>query len=293
MRQSENPNNKKNSKDDDDDDDEEVGISKIQVPRQKHIPVSKSQLLDAILSNMLHQDTAHHFRLLTSCLDSILHAEHKSILEEMRSDYHLTNAVQTQEDEDPLVPETRVVANGNNSNYANDDILQTGNGNGKVYQDIQLQPQKSMLSEYALSLGSLLRSLDITPNNDSDTGSRVTIATRFQRAFMQLLSNAQFEELSARDLTLTSALNTDYLLTLPIYVDWEKAYESNAIIFRRGYATEKQNGLLIVEKLDYLQSRLLQTIFFVISKPLAKLGSKISEVTFLWWFRHLPLLISE
>ncbi|AES67958.1 uncharacterized protein [Medicago truncatula] len=279
VRQSENPNNKKNSKDDDDDDDEEVGISKIQVPRQKHIPVSKSQLLDAILSNMLHQDTAHHFRLLTSCLDSILHAEHKSILEEMRSDYHLTNAVQTQEDEDPLVPETRVVANGNNSNYANDDILQTGNGNGKVYQDIQLQPQKSMLSEYALSLGSLLRSLDITPNNDSDTGSRVTIATRFQRAFMQLLSNAQFEELSARDLTLTSALNTDYLLTLPIYVDWEKAYESNAIIFRRGYATEKQNGLLIVEKLDYLQSRLLQTIFFVISKPLAKLGSKISEVS--------------
>jgi len=62
-RRSENPNNKKNSKEDDD---EEVGISKIQVPRQKHIPVSKSQLLDAILSKMLHQDTAHHFRLLTS-----------------------------------------------------------------------------------------------------------------------------------------------------------------------------------------------------------------------------------
>jgi len=49
---------------------------------------------------------------------------------------------------------------------------------------------------------------------------------------MKLLSNAQFEELSARDLMLTSALNTDYLLTLPIYVDWKRAYESNAIIFR-------------------------------------------------------------
>lgn len=106
------------------------------------------------------------------CLDSILHAEHKTILEEMRSDYHLTDAVQTQKDDDPIVPETQVVTNGNNSIYANDDILQTGNGNGKIYQDIQLQPQKSMLSEYALSLGSLLRSLDITPNNDSDTGSR-------------------------------------------------------------------------------------------------------------------------
>ncbi|XP_058780348.1 uncharacterized protein LOC131653994 isoform X2 [Vicia villosa] len=233
--------------------------SKIQVPRQKHIPVSKSQLLDAILSIMLHQDAAHHFRLLTSCLDSILHAEHKTILEEMRSDYHLTDSLQTQ-DQDI-------------SNYAN-------NGNGNVYQEDmqQLQSQKSMLSDYALNLGTLLRSFDPTPDNDYDRGSRVTVATRFQRAFMQLLADAQFEELSARDLMLTSALNTDYLLTLPIYVDWEKAYESNAIIFRRGYATEKQNGLLIVEKLDYLQSKLLETIFSLVSKPLAKLGTKISEL---------------
>ncbi|CAI8611753.1 unnamed protein product [Vicia faba] len=224
--------------------------SKIQVPRQKHIPVSKSQLLDAILSIMLHQDAAHHFRLLTSCLDSILHAEHKTILEEMRSDYHLSNSLLTQDDH-PLVYH---------------DHMQ------------QLQPQNSVLSDYALNLRNLLRSLDPTPNNNYDRSSRVTIATRFQRAFMQLLSDAQFEELSARDLMLTSALNTDYLLTLPIYVDWEKAYESNAIIFRRGYATEKQNGLLIVEKLDYLQSKLLETIFSLISKPLAKLGTRISEL---------------
>ena len=61
---------------------------------------------------------------------------------------------------------------------------------------------------------------------------RVAVATQFQRAFMQLLYDAQFEELSARDLMLTSALNTDYLLTLPIYVDWKKASESNAIIFK-------------------------------------------------------------
>lgn len=49
---------------------------------------------------------------------------------------------------------------------------------------------------------------------------------------MQLLNDAQFEELSVRDLMLTNALNTDYLLTLPIYVDWKRASESNAIIFR-------------------------------------------------------------
>lgn len=58
------------------------------------------------------------------------------------------------------------------------------------------------------------------------------MATRFQRAFMQLLCNAQFEELSASDLMLTSTLNTDYLLTLPVYVDWERASKANAIIYR-------------------------------------------------------------
>lgn len=62
--------------------------------------------------------------------------------------------------------------------------------------------------------------------------SEVATATRFQRSFMKLLQDAQFEELSVRDLMLTSALNSDYLLTLPIYVDWKRASESNAIIFR-------------------------------------------------------------
>ncbi|XP_027339738.1 uncharacterized protein LOC113853530 isoform X2 [Abrus precatorius] len=250
---------------DHDDDEEEVGISKIQVPRQKHIPVSKSQLLDAILSIIFHQrhDDAHHFRLLTSCLDSILHAEHKSILEEMRSDYHLSNS--------------QVLPNGKDSDLFSNGIL--GIEDGKLYEEMhQDQLEKPMLSYRGLDLASLLQSLDIASKKGYDRGSRVTIATRFQHAFMQLLSDAQFEELSARDLMLTSALNTDYLLTLPVYVDWKRAYESNAIIFRRGYATEKQKGLLIVEKLDYLQSKLLRRIFFVISKPLTKLGTWISEL---------------
>ncbi|KAG4955271.1 hypothetical protein JHK82_040971 [Glycine max] len=47
----------------------------------------------------------------------------------------------------------------------------------------------------------------------------------------------------------------------------------------RGYATEKQKGLLlIVEKLDYLQSKLLRRTFFSISKPLTKLGTWMSEI---------------
>ncbi|XP_039134746.1 uncharacterized protein LOC120272072 isoform X2 [Dioscorea cayenensis subsp. rotundata] len=76
---------------------------------------------------------------------------------------------------------------------------------------------------------------------------------------------------------LTYALNNDYLLTLPIYVDWKKASKSNAIIFRRGYATERQKGLLLVEKLDFLQSKLLQGIFFSLSRPLKKIGGWINE----------------
>jgi hypothetical protein len=67
-------------------------------------------------------------------------------------------------------------------------------------------------------------------------GKRAAFTTQFHRSFMNLLRNAQFEELSVQDLLLTYALNTDYLLTLPIYVDWKKAAQSNAIIFRSSFS---------------------------------------------------------
>lgn len=41
---------------------------------------------------------------------------------------------------------------------------------------------------------------------------------------------------------------------------------------RRGYSTESHKGLLLVEKLDYLQSKLLQNIFLSLSKPLMHQG---------------------
>ena len=53
----------------DGDEDEEVGISKLQVPRQKYIPVSKSDLLDSIVSMMFKSDDPDdilHFRRLAS-----------------------------------------------------------------------------------------------------------------------------------------------------------------------------------------------------------------------------------
>ncbi|XP_040999934.1 uncharacterized protein LOC121246027 isoform X8 [Juglans microcarpa x Juglans regia] len=260
---------------------EGISISKLQVPRQKYISVSKAELLDAIVSMMFESqkdgDDSHEFLLLSSCLDSIVHAEHKIILEEMRTDYFFAHSTGKEEtfNEGSDSSYRQSVTNEEELDNAGDGINGVGSLEGYENEDIELDTPISFI--HGLDLRNLLGSLDKNVKKYSDSGSRVAIATRFQRDFMQLLYNAQFEELSARDLMLTSALNTDYLLTLPIYVDWKKASESNAIIFRRGYATERQKGLLIVEKLDYIQSKLLRGIFFVISKPLGKLGSWINE----------------
>ncbi|XP_031251088.1 uncharacterized protein LOC116108987 isoform X3 [Pistacia vera] len=271
--------------DQDQEGDEQISISRIQVPRQKYISVSKAELLDAIVSVMFHsQDDRDQFLLIASCLDSILHAEHKSILEEMRNDYFFTDSAG---DEGSISSDTKLENNGkenksvhvfNTENSDPDSDIINRNGRINKYVDDEgeeTEPNELSPFNYGLDLWNLIGSA--AKNVEKYNESRLAVSTRFQRAFMQLLNSAQFEELSATDLVLTSALNTDYLLTLPVYVDWKRASESNAIIFRRGYATERQKGLLIVEKLDYIQSRLLQKIFFIISKPLEKVGKWISE----------------
>ncbi|CAK9142203.1 unnamed protein product [Ilex paraguariensis] len=279
------------------------------------------------------------------CLDSILHAEHKSILEEMRVDYDLTQSMQnkstTSEGLTSLV--RKCVPNEKESDSIFDNPV--GIISMEKYGEHKLEPDQVLPSNSALDLRYLLGSSSKSVKSNSCEESRIAVATSFQRAFMQLLCNAQFEELSARDLMLTSALNTDYLLNLPVYVDWKRAFSSNAIIFRanasdrlrmslridqvrlswldkgpnikteviycsrvwyrRGYAMERQKGLLIVEKLDYLQSKLLQGIFFSISKPLGKFGLWLTEAfkcgsqvenaqvwanKIVMWLKELPLL---
>ncbi|XP_043718191.1 uncharacterized protein LOC122666133 isoform X1 [Telopea speciosissima] len=255
------------------------GIPEVCVPRQKYISVSKSELLHAILSMFGSQVDVDEFLRLSSYLDSILHAEHKGILEAMRIDYSLmqSKGISRQclanSDDD----EEEIMTNGNYPDSAWDNNTFEGGGRMESREDASVEPEKPTPFNYSLDLGSPLTSSLRNVKNNSATKSRVSVATRFQHAFMKLLCDAQFEELSVRDLLLTSALNTDYLLTLPINVDWKKASASNAIIFRRGYATERQQGLLVVEKLDYLQSKLLQKIFFILSKPLGKVGLWINE----------------
>ncbi|BBG98674.1 Protein of unknown function D [Prunus dulcis] len=249
---------------------EEHGISKIPVPRQKYIPVSKAELLDGVVSTVFQDkngdedDALQYFLLLSSCLDSILHAEHKSILEAMRADYFDSNSMEHKQTVKEV--DEQVVNNGQGSDSARSGI--NGVESTEADGNEEVDADKQMPFDYVLGLKKLLGS-------SAKNVKRVAVSARFQHSFMQLLYDAQFEELSERDLTLTSALNTDYLLTLPVYVDWKRASESNAIIFRRGYATERQKGLLLVEKLDYIQSKLLQGAFFINNGCLFILGSNL------------------
>ncbi|KAL6861689.1 hypothetical protein ACP4OV_017389 [Aristida adscensionis] len=255
---------------------ERKGISGIHVPRQRYIGVPKAALLDAVLSLFSSEAAAADFKRLARCLDAVLHAEHKQMLEEMRTYYMLT---QQQSSSAELSDDDQAIVSGKSSGFF-----------GITQEDGTLFLTRS------LGLRALL---GLSPDPDSQT--RVAFATQFQRSFMNLLRNAQFEELSAQDLLFTYALNNDYLLTLPIYVDWKKAAESNAIIFRRGYATERQKGLLLVEKLDYLQSKLLQNIFFSLAKPLKKPGRWLNEALkrstgnqgFQIWIDKLKLWLKE
>lgn len=262
---------------------EEESISGIPVPRQRYIPISKFDLLHALLSLFDNdKDAREHFLAIYSYLDSILHAEHKSILEEMRLDYSLTYAhvdIGNQYLEDDVHGSSSSTENEETPCSQDNEIEsllhkgKTDEAPGKKMSRYKIASQyragRNLGNESSASIRDFLQ----IPNGDA----RVNFATRFQRNFMQLLRNAEFQELSTQDLQLSSALNTDYLLTLPVDVDWKRASSSNAIIFRRGYTTEIQEGLLIGEKFDYLQSRLLQKTFSSLSQPLLKTGMWINK----------------
>ncbi|XP_043718193.1 uncharacterized protein LOC122666133 isoform X2 [Telopea speciosissima] len=195
------------------------GIPEVCVPRQKYISVSKSELLHAILSMFGSQVDVDEFLRLSSYLDSILHAEHKGILEAMRIDYSLmqSKGISRQclanSDDD----EEEIMTNGNYPDSAWDNNTFEGGGRMESREDASVEPEKPTPFNYSLDLGSPLTSSLRNVKNNSATKSR------------------------------------------------------------RGYATERQQGLLVVEKLDYLQSKLLQKIFFILSKPLGKVGLWINE----------------
>ncbi|XP_042435630.1 uncharacterized protein LOC122021573 isoform X2 [Zingiber officinale] len=246
---------------------EEKRISGIHLPRQKYISVNKVDLLDAILSMFRTKKEIEEFKRLAMCLDSILHAEHKAMLEEMRACYSGASS------------QDKHAYEGSCSSIKAEDVSRKKNapsefsGHKEANGSRNDEVDKWLYLSDSLDLWKLFGQSAVV----SFPESRATIAKKFQRSFMKLLRDAQFEELSIEDLLLADALNTDYLLRLPIFVDWKKTFDSNAIIFKRGYTTERQQGLLIVEKLDYLQSKLLDSIFSSLSKPMKKIGRWINE----------------
>ncbi|XP_012701068.1 uncharacterized protein LOC101764585 isoform X2 [Setaria italica] len=76
------------------------GIPGIYVPRQRYIAIPKAALLDAVLSQFPSDADAADFKRCTRCLDAILHAEHKGMLEEMRTSYTLTQRHQEEDQTD-------------------------------------------------------------------------------------------------------------------------------------------------------------------------------------------------
>ncbi|URE48717.1 hypothetical protein MUK42_14537, partial [Musa troglodytarum] len=187
---------------------ERKGISGIYVPRQKYISVTKDDLLDAILTTFGSKQDAEEFKRLAMCLDAILHAEHKGILEEMRAYYSSTCSKERHAGLSSMKLEE--------DDYNRQHISSEGSGstgNGKANSSRNDDIDKLLY----LSNGWDLRKLFGRSPVDSILGSR------------------------------------------------------------RGYATERQKGLLIVEKLDYLQSKLLQEIFFNLSKPVKRIGRWLNE----------------
>ncbi|KAK6161637.1 hypothetical protein DH2020_005018 [Rehmannia glutinosa] len=155
---------------------------------------------------------------LLLCLDSILHAEHKTILEEMRADFDLT------------------------------------------------------LSTKNETVG-----IDGFPSME-----RKAVADEASGAFVNNTPKSNNIEKEQEDEADPEILNSNFTLDLKLLMDLSlQAAKRNPIKSpRRGYATERQKGLLIAEKLDYLQSKLLQKIFFLIAKPLGRVGVWLNEEMF-------------
>eukprot|EP00250_Pteridium_aquilinum_P013352 c21287_g1_i1 orf=119-2398(+) len=291
-------------------------ITKITVPKQKYIPVSKVSLVKA-LADAFNDDTkASEFLMICSFLDFILHAEHKTTLEQMRLDYKITRSALEREAEQAkgdMVGRKKArkrkgwlkklwgLWNGrrNENKVAKIESVSTRKQltNATLDQADKLssnsESQSLSPNEGKLEQGDthLLSSANGTLSSKPDTSTSTSAAVfsdgtirnstaaaaRFQRNFLKLLKNAHFQGLSTRDLQLTSALNTDYLLTLPIEVDWKHTSSEVAIIFRRGYASERQEGLLFGAKLDYIQSLLLRKIFNLFSRSLFRAGTWINQ----------------
>ena len=125
------------------------------------------------------------------------------------------------------------------------------------------------------------------PVNDDGEIGRLTSAQieqvedRFLANFMQLMEKANFRLLSQADIDVAEA--EEYLFSLPVQVDWKKLdremlgrflqkqcnaadgtpaprFAERILIFHRGVGVDKTRGFMILQKLDFLVSKLLEWI---------------------------------
>jgi hypothetical protein len=110
-------------------------------------------------------------------LDSILHAEHKGILEEMRTDYSFSHSMGKRKtindgsaSSDSASSDGKFVTNGKESEYAGDDI--NGVGSVERYEEEDNELDKPISFIHGLDLRNLLGSSDKNAKKYSDGGSR-------------------------------------------------------------------------------------------------------------------------
>ncbi|MCO5603722.1 hypothetical protein L7F22_057873 [Adiantum nelumboides] len=246
-------------------------ITRISVPRQKYIPVSKVSLVRALADSFNDEKKSSSFLMICSLLDFILHAEHKTTLEQMRLDYKITRSALKKEVHDakgkPIGRRTskkkkrmlgrlwellnrrksenkvvKALSASMRKQLTNTTLDQVNNrllGSGPEPQLLkENKVDQGGMSSSSTENGTLssnpgtIANMPMFPSADARIRNSILAAARFQHTFLKLLKNAHFQGLSARDLQLTSALNTDYLLTLPIEVDWKHTSSEVAIIFR-------------------------------------------------------------
>ena len=127
------------------------------------------------------------------CLDSILHAEHKSILEEMRVDYDLIQSTRYKEISDEGEEDSSAVSNPNNSEVA----AYEPNGIGEERLEGQFESFFAMPSNVAVDLKYLFdafktKNVKKIPNEESRFGEVLCASTITQiTAINALIKNVQ------------------------------------------------------------------------------------------------------
>ena len=126
-------------------------------------------------------------------MDTILHAEHKTILEEMRTDYSYSRSIEKEEtiDDGSANSDTEVVAVEEETESTGDGI--NGIGSMEGYKEEEIKIDKAISFINSLHLRNFLGSSDKSVKKYSDSGSRfVTNCLEDIRPFSSWLEISSF-----------------------------------------------------------------------------------------------------